>query len=71
MEKNFYKEEKPILVGFFTKSNSSEQNIYRNHRLKIKFQRCCASQNKTRKIKTNSNSIGSLVPGLLASASLF
>jgi hypothetical protein len=40
---------------FFTKSNSSEQNIYRNHRLKINFQRCCASQNKTRKIKTNSN----------------
>jgi phage anti-repressor protein len=41
-------------VGFFTKSNSSEQNIYRYHRLKINFQRCCASQNKTRKIKTNS-----------------
>ena len=45
-------------MGFFTKSNSSEQNIYRNRRLKINFQRCCASQNKTRKIKTNSNSIG-------------
>jgi hypothetical protein len=44
-------------VGFFTKSNSSEQNIYRNRRLKINFQRC-ASQNKTRKIMTNSNSIG-------------
>jgi hypothetical protein len=46
MEKKFYKEEKvsnkPILVGFFTKSNSSEQNIYRNRRLKIHFQRCCA-----------------------------
>jgi hypothetical protein len=46
------------IVGFFTKSNSSEQNICRNRRLKINFQRCCASQNKTRKIKTNSNSIG-------------
>ena len=31
MGKKFYKEEKvskPILVGFFTKCNSSEQNIY-------------------------------------------
>ena len=43
---------KPILVGFFTKSNSSEQNIYRNRRLKINCQRCCARQNETRKIKT-------------------
>jgi hypothetical protein len=39
---------KSILVGFFTKSNSSEQNIYRNDGLKINFQRCCASKNKTR-----------------------
>jgi hypothetical protein len=51
------KEEKPIPVGFCTKSNSSERNIYRNRRVKIYFQRCCASQNRTRKIKTNSNSI--------------
>ena len=50
-KKKFCKEEKPIPVGFFTKSNSSEQNIYKNRRLKIHFQRCCASQNKTRKIK--------------------
>ena len=55
-KKSFFKGEKPIPVVFFTKSNSSEQ-IYRNRRLKIHFQRCCASQNKTRKIKTNSNSI--------------
>jgi hypothetical protein len=57
VEKKCFKVEKPIPVVFFTKSNSSEQNIYRNRRLKIHFQRCCASQNKTRKIKTNSNSI--------------
>jgi hypothetical protein len=56
-KKSFFKVEKPIPVGFFTKSNSSEQNIYRNRRLKIHFQRYCASQNKTRKIKTNSNSM--------------
>jgi hypothetical protein len=52
-KKSFFNGQKPIPVGFFTKSNSSEQNIYINRR----FQRCCASQNKTRKIKTNSNSI--------------
>jgi hypothetical protein len=28
MEKKFFKVEKPIPVFFFTKSNSSEQNIY-------------------------------------------
>jgi hypothetical protein len=55
VKKNFFKGEKAIPVGFFTKSNSSEENIYRNRRLKIHFQRC-ASQNKTRKIKTKSNS---------------
>ena len=62
-KKSFVKKKKSlkthIPVDFFTKSNSSEQNIYRIRRLKINFQRnCCASQNKTRKIKTNSNSIG-------------
>jgi hypothetical protein len=34
-------------VDPFTESNDSEQNICRNRRLKIHFQRCCASQNKT------------------------
>jgi hypothetical protein len=48
---NFLKEKK-LTNGLFTKSNSSEQNIYRNRRLKISFQCCCASQNKTQKIKT-------------------
>jgi hypothetical protein len=52
MEKKWKSVKKSILVGFFTKSNSSEQNIYRNDGLKINFQRCCASKNKTRKIKT-------------------
>jgi hypothetical protein len=48
VEKTFCKEEKPIPVGFFTKSNSSKQNMYRNRRVEIYFQRCCA----TRPIKT-------------------
>ena len=59
-KKSFLKKKKCLKThssGFFTKINSSEQNICRNRRLKIHFQRRCASQNKTRKIKTNSNSI--------------
>jgi hypothetical protein len=55
MEKKFGKEEKvsknpfqwECLVGF-TKSNSSEQNIGRNHRLKINFQRYVVVQAKTK-----------------------
>jgi hypothetical protein len=58
MEKMFGKEEKvsknPFQWVFFTKSNSSEQNICRNRRLKINFQRYVVVQAKTRKIKTNS-----------------
>jgi hypothetical protein len=61
VEKTFCKEEIPIPVFFFTKSasNSSEQNIYRNRRVKIYFQRCCASQLKQNtkdqdKLKLNS-----------------
>ena len=34
--------------GFFTKSNSSEQNICRNRRLKINFQRYVVVQAKTK-----------------------
>jgi hypothetical protein len=45
----FSKEEKTISVGFLRKGNSSEQNIYRNRRLKIHFQRCCASQKQNTK----------------------
>jgi hypothetical protein len=55
LQKNLYRDlkwkkseksvKKSILVGFFTKSNSSEQNIYRNDCLKINFH-------------LNSNSIG-------------
>jgi uncharacterized protein YcbX len=30
VEKCFFNGQKPIPVGFFTRSNSSEQNIYRN-----------------------------------------
>jgi hypothetical protein len=35
-------------VGYFTKSNSSEQNIGRNRRLKINFQRYVVVQAKTK-----------------------
>jgi hypothetical protein len=54
MEKKFGKEEKVsknIPVGFFTKINSSEQWTEYMQQSTLC---CCASQNKTRKIKTNS-----------------
>jgi hypothetical protein len=52
MEEKFGKEEKvsknPFQCGLFTKSNSSEQNICRNRRLKINFQRYVVVQAKTK-----------------------
>jgi hypothetical protein len=59
VEKHFVKKKYPFQWGFFTKSNSSEQNIYRNRRVKVYFQRCCASQLKQNtkdqdKLKLNS-----------------
>jgi hypothetical protein len=56
--KKVFKGEKPIPVGFLRKAIVLNRiYVYRNRRLKIHFQRCYASENKTRKIKTNSNSI--------------
>jgi archaellum component FlaG (FlaF/FlaG flagellin family) len=46
---------KPHTIVFFMKNNGSVQGVYKNRHLKLQFQGCCGSQNKTQKIrKTNS-----------------